>query len=128
MVYHDRPHNVDSCYTLQAEQLLSRAGAQLFFGITGGGGRARFFDDIGQQIRDAEHGLETNKDQFGVLEKDKRKVLEPVNKLGKDLEDAKASIQLLFFLNFFYKWACDNTSFLLLMNNFREGRVGCNRR
>ena len=92
VVYHERPHNVDSCYTLQAEQLLSRAGAQLFFGISGGGGgRSRFFDDIGQQIRDTEHSLETNRDQLKVLEGDKKKVLDPTNRLGKELEDAKAS-------------------------------------
>jgi len=107
VVYQERPHNVDSCYTLQAEQLLSRAGAQLFFGISGGGGgRSRFFDDIGQQIRDAEHSLETNRDQLKVLEGDKKKVVDPANRLGKELEDAKARFfpffSLFLFLHLFF--------------------------
>ena len=50
VIYEDKPRNVDSCYTIEAEQLQSRSGSAMYFGMTSGG-KGRFFDDVDQQIR-----------------------------------------------------------------------------
>lgn len=94
VVYQERPRNVESCYTDQAEQLISRNGARLFFAIQGGGSRSRFFDDVGQQLANQEHELERTVDQLKSMESRRKTSQEPVRSQEKELEGLKKQLGL----------------------------------
>ena len=94
VVYDEKPRNVDSCYTEDAAQLISRAGSRMYFGIVGGGGKSRFFDDIGQQLTNAEHALETAKDQLRSIEDDRRNPQDAMRTTEKQLEGVKKTLGL----------------------------------
>jgi len=91
VMFHDKPRNADTCYTLEAEQLTSKGGSSMYFAITAGG-RGHFFDDINQQIADTEHQIEEQKSLLQTLTRDNKAILDGLKQKERDLENMKKQL------------------------------------